>query len=215
MTNERINAHLDNLILRHEELSSIRNSIESTYELMEDCYSSGGKLLIAGNGGSAADSQHIAGELMKSLILKRPIHKELADKLIEYDPERGKTLSEKIEMGLPAISLSAHESLVTAYINDVYVEGVFAQQVLTLGKKNDVLWCISTSGNSENIICAAIIAKSIGMKVVGLTGGAGGRIKDYSDTCICVPEHETYKIQELHLPVYHCLCMMLEERFFG
>lgn len=207
--------HLDNLINRYEKISSIKDDISNAFELLKDCYTKGGKLLIAGNGGSASDSQHIVGELMKSFVLKRSVPDELSKRLVEINPDRGRELSERLEVGLPAIALSSQDALSTAYINDVYADGVFAQQVLGYGKVEDVYLGISTSGNSKNIICGAIVAKAKGMKTIGLTGETGGSLMKLSDICICVPEIETYKIQELHLPIYHCLCMMLEEELFG
>ncbi len=210
-----INEHLVDTIGRYPKLESIKNDIGSAYELLRKCYTNGGKLLIAGNGGSASDSQHIVGELMKRFVLNRPLPNELKQRLIKIDSKRGRDLSDNLEIGLSAIALSAHDALNTAYTNDAYADGVFAQQVLGYGKKGDAYLGISTSGNSENVLCGAIVAKAIGMKTIGLTGNDGGKLKDFVDVCICVPETETYKIQELHLPIYHCLCMMIEEEFFG
>ena len=182
---------------------------------MEECYLNEGKLLVAGNGGSAADSEHITGELMKRFKIPRPVNEEFANKLIAIDPVRGKELAHNLERSLMAIPLVTHEALSTAYINDVDGLGVFAQQLFGFGKSGDVFLGISTSGNSKNIILAAIVAKAMGIKVVGLTGAGGGELAEISDVVIKVPETETYMIQELHLPVYHCLCLMLEDKFFG
>ena len=176
---------------------------------MEECYENGGKLLVAGNGGSAADSEHIAGELMKRFKIQRPVSKEYAEKLIEIDPERGPSLAKNLEQSLMAIPLVAHEALTTAYINDVDGLGVFAQQLMGFGKEGDVFLGISTSGNSKNVMNATVVARASGLKVIGLTGATGGQLADVSDVAIKVPETETYMIQELHLPVYHCLCLML------
>ena len=213
--NERTYMHLNHLIERYENLSSIKVDIANAFELLKDCYTNGGKLLVAGNGGSAADSQHIVGELMKKFVVNRTVADELSNKLIDIDPERGRILSGRLEVGLPAIALSSHDALNTAYINDAYADGIFAQQVLVYGKPEDAYLGISTSGNSENVLCGAIVAKAKGLKMVGLTGVKGGKLKDFVNVCICAPETETYKVQELHLPIYHCLCMMLEEEFFG
>ena len=207
--------YLNHLIDKYENLSPIKDEIVNAFELLKDCYTNGGKLLVAGNGGSASDSQHIVGELMKRFVLNRPVPDELSKRLVEIDRERGRVLLKNLEMGLPAIALSAHEALCTAYINDEYAEGIFAQQVLGYGKSEDVFLGISTSGNSENIVCGAIVAKAKDLKTIGLTGASGGKLMELVDVCICAPEIETYKIQELHLPIYHCLCMMLEEEFFG
>lgn len=211
----KLQKHIALLIERYPILSNIEQSIVDAYMIMEECYSKGGKLLVAGNGGSAADSEHIAGELMKRFKNPRPVNKDFADKLKAVDPVRGKILSENLECSLMAIPLVAHEALTTAYINDVDGLGVFAQQLFGFGRQGDVFLGISTSGNSKNIINAAIVAKALGIKVIGLTGAYGGELASMSDVIVKVPEVETYMVQELHLPVYHCWCLMLEERFFG
>lgn len=187
----------------------------AVYALLEECYQSGGKLLVAGNGGSAADSEHIAGELMKRFKLPRPIKPELAEKLRAIDPIRGERLAEGLEQGLMAIPLVAHEALTTAYINDVDGDGVFAQQLLGFGQAGDVFLGISTSGNSSNVMNATVLARALGIKVIGLTGESGGELATVADVTVRAPEKETYMIQELHLPIYHCWCLMLEDRFFG
>lgn len=207
--------HIDETIERYPLLSCCRQDMADAFFLLSDIYEKGAKLLVAGNGGSAADSEHIAGELMKKFRLSRPISPELAKKLREVDPERGRKLAENLERSLTVIPLVAHETLTTAYFNDVDSEGVFAQQLCGYGKSGDVFLGISTSGNSENIINTAVCAKAMGIKVIALTGKTGGKLAGFADISIKVPETETYRIQELHLPVYHCLCMMLEERFFG
>ena len=182
---------------------------------MEECYMRDGKLLIAGNGGSAADSEHIAGELMKRFKLQRPVPDEFAAKLKSIDPELGENLAVNLERGLMAIPLVAHEALTTAYINDVDGLGVFAQQLYGFGRKGDVFLGISTSGNSRNVMSATVVARALGIKVIGLTGASGGALAEVADVAVKVPETETYMIQELHLPIYHCWCLMLEDRFFG
>lgn len=207
--------HVDLLVNRYPKLEAVKNDIISAYFLLEKTYMDGGKLLIAGNGGSAADAEHIAGELMKRFKSPRPISPELARRLKEIDPVRGKDLSNHLECSLMAIPLVAHEALTTAYINDVDGKGVFAQQLFGFGKKGDVFLGISTSGNSENVMCAAVASKALGIHVIGLTGASGGELARVSDVSIRVPETETYMIQELHLPVYHCICLMLEDKFFG
>lgn len=207
--------YVDDLIRRYPALASVKEEILIAFHIMRECYQNGGKLLIAGNGGSAADSEHMAGELMKRFQRPRPIDTKLAEKLCAIDRERGGRLAQNLEQPLMAIPLVAHEALTTAYINDVDGLGVFAQQLLGYGKKGDIFLGISTSGNSQNIINAAVVAKALEMKVIGLTGKIGGELSDLSDVAVKVPEAETYKIQELHLPVYHCWCMMLEAYFFG
>ena len=166
-------------------------------------------------GGSAADAEHIVGELMKKFKISRPVPETLAEKLEIIDPVIGKQLANDLEQGLMAIPLVAHEALTTAYLNDVGSLSVYAQQLYGYGRPGDVFLGISTSGNSQNILYATVLAKAIGMKTIGLTGRAGGNMSKLADITIRVPADETYMIQELHLPVYHCLCLMLEEYFFG
>ena len=215
MLEERIQKHLDLLVERYPKLYACKEDIEKAYLILEDCYVNDHKLLIAGNGGSAADSEHIAGELMKKFKLPRPVPTDFADKLRTIDKERGENLSKKLEGGLIAIPLVAHEALTTAYINDVDGFGVFAQQLYVFGRPGDVFLGISTSGNSKNVMSATVVARALRLKVIGLTGAKGGELATVADVVIKVPETETYMIQELHLPVYHCLCLMLEDRFFG
>lgn len=205
---------MDKFINRYPSLSSIRQNLTDAYLILEECFLKGGKLLIAGNGGSAADSEHIAGELMKRFKLPRPVSQELKEKLSGIDPQRGIKLARNLECALPAIPLVAHEALTTAYINDVDGLGVFAQQLFGYGKKGDVFLGISTSGNSNNILNATVVARALGIKVIGLTGATGGELAEVADAVVKVPETETYLIQELHLPIYHCWCLMLEDRFF-
>lgn len=207
--------HIDLLVARYPKLAAVRQEIIDAYLLMEESYENGGKLLIAGNGGSAADSEHIAGELMKRFKILRPVSKEYAEKLKEVDPIRGAELSKNLECSLMAIPLVAHEALTTAYINDVDGHGVFAQQLFGYGRKGDVFLGISTSGNSKNIMNATVVARASGIKVVGLTGAKGGELATVADVAVKAPETETYMIQELHLPIYHCWCLMLEDHFFG
>lgn len=207
--------YITNLVERYPKLKTCADDIFSAYELLKTAYLQHHKLLIAGNGGSAADAQHIAGELMKSFKLKRPLSESLTEKLIHVDPEKGLFLSQTLEMPLTAIPLLGSDALNTAYLNDVGGSGFFAQQLLGMGNAGDIFLGISTSGNSENILYAAVLAKAMDMKVIALTGTSGGKLKSHADVSICVSETETYMIQELHLPVYHCLCLMLENYFFG
>lgn len=211
----KLQQHVDLLLQRYPVLKHCEESIVDAYLVIENCYKNDGKLLIAGNGGSAADSEHMAGELMKRFKNPRPVSDEFAKKLIEIDSQRGKDLARNLERSLMAIPLVAHEALTTAYINDVDGLGVFAQQLYGFGRKGDVFLGISTSGNSRNIISATVVARALGIKVIGLTGKDGGELAKVADVVIRVPENETYMIQELHLPVYHCLCLMLEDCFFG
>lgn len=215
MLEARIQKHLDQLLARYPSLQVCAEDIEEAYRILENCYLHDGKLLIAGNGGSAADAEHIAGELMKRFKTPRPVPAEFAEKLIAVDPVRGPSLARNLERGLMAIPLVAHEALTTAYINDVDGLGVFAQQLYGFGRPGDVFLGISTSGNSKNVMSATVVARALGIKVIGLTGAGGGALAEAADAAIRVPETETFMIQELHLPVYHCLCLMLEEKFFG
>ena len=211
----RLDKHLSHLIGRYPKLDACCEDIKEAYEIMETAYASGRKLLVCGNGGSASDSEHIVGELMKEFKLKRKVFGEQATALKSIDPELGEVLAENLQGALPAISLTGHSSLQTAFMNDAVPELVFAQQVNGYGKPGDVFLGISTSGNSKNVLYAAVNAKAKGLKVIGLTGAKENKLMKYADVCIRVPETETYKIQELHLPVYHCLCLMLEDNFFG
>lgn len=215
MLERRLGKHIELLISRYPKLECIRQDIINAYLVMEECYKKGGKLLIAGNGGSAADAEHIAGELMKRFKAPRPISETLARKLESIDKRRGVELAKNLECSLMAIPLVAHEALTTAYINDVDGLGVFAQQLFGYGRAGDVFLGISTSGNSENVLSATVVARATGIKVIGLTGKNGGELADIADVTVKVPEAETYMIQELHLPIYHCWCLMLEDRFFG
>lgn len=215
MLENRIQRHLDLLVKRYPKLEECKKDIEESYLILEDCYKNDKKLLIAGNGGSAADAEHIAGELMKRFEILRPVPKDFAEKLKDIDSIRGENLANNLERGLMAIPLVAHEALTTAYINDVDGLGVFAQQLYGFGRKGDVFLGISTSGNSKNILSATVVARALGIKIIGLTGKDGGELSSVADVTIKVPERETYMIQELHLPVYHCLCLMLEDEFFG
>lgn len=215
MLEEKLQKHIDLLMKRYPVLETCKEEIIGGYELMETCYKNGGKLLIAGNGGSAADSEHIAGELMKRFKTPRSIPEDLKKKLIEVDSIRGENLAKNLERPLMAIPLVAHEALTTAYINDVDGLGVFAQQLYGFGREGDVFLGITTSGNSQNVMSATVVARALGIKVLGLTGENGGELSQVANICVKVPETETYMVQELHLPVYHCWCLMLEDKFFG
>ena len=214
---KRLQRHIDLLIERYPVLKECEESIIEAYDILEECFATGHKLLIAGNGGSNADAEHIVGELMKSFKLPRKCSKEFTDKLNAIDPVRGEELAEKLQGGLPAIALGGHQSLNTAFLNDVPNSGfiTFAQQVYGYGREGDTFLGISTSGNSKNVLNAAIVAKAIGLKVIGLTGKSGGELTSMSDVSIKAPSNETYMIQEFHLPIYHCLCLMLEDTFFN
>ena len=212
---DRLVLHVNHLIDRYPKLKVCREDIVQAYSLLETAYQSGRKMLVCGNGGSASDSEHIVGELMKEFKLKRKVYSDQATALKAIDPELGQVLADNLQGALPAICLTGHSSLTTAFMNDANADLVFAQQVNGYGKPGDVFLGISTSGNSKNVLYAAVNAKAKGLKVIGLTGAKESKLMKYADVCIRVPETETYKIQEYHLPVYHCLCLMLEEKFFG
>ena len=206
--------YLDELLRRYPVLEPVKESVIQAYEMLRECYGTGHKLLVAGNGGSGADSEHIVGELMKGFKKARKLPSDMAQKLEEADPQAGKLLAGKLQGALPAIALTSHPALSTAFLNDVDGNLIYAQQVYGYGVEGDVLLAISTSGNAENIRYACVTARAKGIKVIGLTGRDGGRLKKEADAAIVVPETETFKIQELHLPIYHTLCLMLEECFF-
>jgi len=202
-----IRSIFDELYTRYPALSACRADIEGAAQMMIDCFRAGGKLLTCGNGGSASDAEHIVGELMKAFVLPRKLSKEMCDKLgDEY-------LSSNLQGALPAVSMIGESALSTAYANDCAPDLAFAQQVLGLGREGDMLLGISTSGNSKNVVYAAKVARAQGLKVIMLTGG--GKCAALADVAIRVPEKETFKVQEYHLPVYHALCLAIEEEFFG
>lgn len=209
-----MNKQIKVLIERYPELSICAEDIEAAFEYIKTSYEKGGKLLIAGNGGSAADSEHIVGELMKGFKKARKLTSAQQENLKAVNEELGSVLAENLQGALPAIALDGHPALTTAYMNDCEPLLCFAQQVNGYGKREDVFLGISTSGNSKNVLYAATVAKSKGMKVIGLTGQKDSKLKNLADVTIQVPQTETYMIQELHLPVYHCLCLMLEDCFF-
>jgi D-sedoheptulose 7-phosphate isomerase len=206
---------LENLIIRFPQLSTVKTDIEKAFNVLKDSFEKGGKLLVCGNGGSAADADHIVGELMKSFVFPRQIPVKIRENLFSNFGDKGEYIAEKLEGTLPAISLNAHNALISAFSNDVDPELIFAQQVLGYGNKGDVLWGISTSGNAKNVINAFMVAKVAGLKTIGLTGRNGGHFNQHCDVVINVGENVTSVIQELHLPVYHTICLMLEEHFFG
>ncbi len=212
---ERVKKQLDTLISRYPVLSVCESDIVAAYKLLVTSFEQGGKLLITGNGGSAADSEHTVGELMKAFVLPRKLKEEQRNALTAVDDELGRVLADNLQGAMPAIALDGHIALSTAYMNDCEPLLCFAQQVNGYGNSGDVFLGISTSGNSKNVLYAAVTAKAKGLKVIGLTGAKENKLMKYADVCIRVPETETYKIQELHLPVYHALCLMLEEKFFG
>jgi len=206
---------IDQLIHNYPILSQSESDILAAFELIRSSYQNGGKLLACGNGGSAADAEHLVGELMKSFNLPRPLPEDIKRSFTESYGEDGEYLANSLQSALNAISLVSQSSLVTAIINDESADLVFAQQVIGYGAAGDVLIAISTSGNSKNVLNAVYTARVNGLKVVGLTGEKGGILRDHCDVCIRVPAGDTPRIQELHVPVYHTLCALLEDYFFG
>lgn len=206
--------YIKELIERYPALAVCEKDIRAAASAIIDSYKAGGKLIVAGNGGSAADSDHITGELLKSFVKKRKPDQKFLDALSAIDSDTGSYLSDKLQGSLPAIALTNNSALMTASLNDVDGNVLFAQQVMGFGKKVDVFLGISTSGNSKDVIYALAVAKALGVKTVALTGKTGGKCKELADISIVVPENETFKIQELHLPVYHALCLTIEDYFW-
>lgn len=198
--------HIRKMTDRYPALEGVSGEVNEAFEILKTSYENGGKLLVCGNGGSASDSEHIVGELMKGFYRQRP--------LPEAEKKAIGGISAFLQGALPAIALTGHPALTTAFSNDVKADMAFAQQVYGYGKAGDVLVALSTSGNSVNVLHAVTVAKARGLAVIGLTGRDGGRLRKYCDVCIAVPAGVTAEIQEYHLPVYHTLCAMLEEHFF-
>lgn len=198
---------LSTLLEHYPQLAPGADSIESAARMMIDTFRSGGKLLLCGNGGSASDADHIAGELLKGFKSRRPLPSALRESL-------GGAMADKLQGALPAIPLGNFTALNTAYLNDVDGEYTYAQLVLGLGKPGDLLLGISTSGNAKNVNHAFRAARGLGLKTIGLTGEDGGAFRETCDLCIHAPARETYRIQEYHLPIYHALCLMIEAEFF-
>ena len=203
------------LIRNYPDLAPCQSDIESAAVMLENCYQSGGKLLVCGNGGSAADSEHLVAELMKGFLLKRPLDADWRARFAEQFGDEGETLAAQLEGALPAIALTGHNSLSTAVANDGAPDAMFAQQVWGYGQSGDVLLAISTSGNAVNVRNALRVARVKKLKTIGLTGKSGGALKSLCDVTICVPCEITHEIQERHLPIYHALAIALEARFFA
>ena len=205
---------LNELLKRYPCLESAREDMPKAEEALITGFKSGNKLLLCGNGGSCADCEHIVGELMKGFLSKRPLTESQREEMKANCPEMDENYLSLLQRAVPAISLPSFTALNTAFCNDVEPELIFAQSLMGLGKKGDMLMAISTSGNSKNVVAAALTAKALGLKTIGLTGKSGGKLKSICDICICVPETETFKVQELHLPVYHYLCARAEMELF-
>jgi len=212
MRNDKL---IDQVCERYPALSDLRSRMFDAAEMIIGCYNKGGKLLICGNGGSSADADHLAAELMKSFESVRPLEESFKNRLYEISGIRGKYLASKLEHSLPAISLSSNTALTTAVSNDIDPSLVFAQQIIGYGNENDLLIGISTSGNSQNIVDACITARALNINVIGITGKTGGKMKQYCDVLVNVPETRTAMVQELHLPVLHTICRMIENHFYS
>ena len=198
---------INELILSFENLVMLEDEIRTSANLITESFSNGGKLLLCGNGGSCADCEHIAGEMVKQFAKERPLSSELVEKL-------GPELSYELHGGLPALSLPSMIGFHTAFNNDNNPEFAFAQQVVAFGKPNDILWGISTSGNSKNVLHAVKTAKALGLKTIGLTGENGGKLSQIADITIKAPADNVARIQELHLPIYHAICAFVEDKLF-
>jgi D-sedoheptulose 7-phosphate isomerase len=206
---------LAELMERYPNLSTCSNSLSAALDMLKSTFSAGGKVLLCGNGGSNADCDHIAAELMKTFLLPRPLPQQMQHNLIAQDATIGKELAATLQCALPAISLGSHSALATAVANDCIAEITFAQQVYALAKPQDLVWGISTSGNARNVQRAVITAKAMNVKTLGLTGAHGGKLGELCDMTIHAPADRVDHIQELHLPIYHALCAAMEEIFFG
>ena len=211
---DQIQNEIGVLLTNYPQLINCIDDIVSSYELMRNACMKGGIILTCGNGGSAADAEHIVGELMKGFKLKRPVSDELRNEFISVFPDDGAYLANNLQRGIPAISLVSQSSIISAYSNDVAHDMAFAQQVFVYGAAGDVLLCISTSGNARNVVNACKVAKTIGVVSIGLTGESGGELINICDVTIRVPAIETFRVQEYHIPIYHALCAMLEMDFF-
>ena len=212
---ESSKAYIAELINRYPTLAVCEADISFAVDILIDSFASGGRLLVCGNGGSAADSMHIVGELMKGFVLPRYLTTEQQQKLRQTCPDMAEYCIKNLQGALPAVSLVSEVGLTTAYANDQAPDLGFAQQVIGQGRQGDVLLGISTSGNSANVLYAAGVAKAFGLKIIGLAGQTGGKLADLCDVCIKAPSKVTFKIQEFHLPVYHAICLAIEEEFFG
>lgn len=212
---ERTTQILEDFFDIHQHLRPLEAHILNVCGILLKVYQNGGKVLICGNGGSCADSDHIVGELMKGFLLKRPLNKEVKDKFKQYYGAEGTAMAEKLQRGLPAISLNAHASLMSAFSNDVDSELIYAQQVMGYATEGDVVIGISTSGNAANVAYALMSAKAAGAISIALTGRDGGKIGKIADYSVIAPEEETYRIQEYHLAIYHLICAYVESEIFS
>ena len=209
-----MNAYIDELIARYPALAPCADAVMAACGAMIDCFERGGKLLLCGNGGSAADCEHIAGELLKGFLKKRPVTEEEAAELTAACPSLDKKTLAGLQKGLPVIPLTGFPAFNSAFCNDADPDLVYAQLTLALGRPGDAMLCVSTSGNAANVVAAAKVASALGMTVIALTGEGGGALGAVADLLVAVPETPTHMVQEMHLPVYHCICAAVEGHFF-
>ncbi len=206
--------YLLNLIRKYPEIEECIPDINLAIELMIGSINCNGKVLTCGNGGSASDAEHIVGELMKGFMHPRNLESKEIESIMQLYPETGNEIVKNLQKPIPAISLTSNMAFITAYSNDVNPEYIFAQQVYGLGNKGDVLLCLSTSGNSKNVINAAMVAKVKGVNIIGFTGKSGGMLKEYADVLIRAPSLITPEIQEYHIAIYHTICAQIVEDIF-
>ena len=211
---ERTQKFIDEFFGRHADLLPLQETVLQACNMLISAFQNGNKLLLCGNGGSCADCDHIAGEFLKGFLLKRPVNEELKNKMAEQYGETGKDIADKLQQGLPTISLNTHSAAISAFENDVDPELIYAQQVLAYGKPGDVLIGISTSGNAKNVASAVMTANALGLHTIGLTGKDGGKLAQFAEIPLIMPQCETYRIQEDHLAVYHLLCAVVESELF-
>ena len=205
---------MNDFFARHPDLLPLQTEILQACDIVKTAFQNGNKLLLCGNGGSCADCDHIAGEFLKGFLLKRPVNAELKNKMAEKYGEMGAEIAGKLQQGLPTISLVTHSAAISAFENDVDPDFIYAQQVLAYGKPGDVLIGISTSGGAKNVAAAVMTANSLGLHTIGLTGKDGGKLAQYAELSLIMPQSETYRIQEDHLAVYHLLCAVVEYEIF-
>ncbi len=211
---ERTEGHFGTFFERNAELREMEPALRAAVETILKALRAGKKILICGNGGSTADSEHMAGELLKSFVLKRRISEDFREKLVSAYGAEGEWMAENLQQGLKCIPLTSFCAYNTAFLNDCNEKMLFAQLVNALGEEGDVLLALSTSGNSGNVVAAVKVAKALGMRVISLTGRSGGKMKELSDVLLNVPADETFRVQEYHLPVYHLLCLAVESECF-
>jgi D-sedoheptulose 7-phosphate isomerase len=215
MENVKVAAHAERMFRRFPELECIASEFRQAYSILETSFVNGGTLYVCGNGGSASDGDHIVGELMKGFALKRPLTNDIVERFESVLGPEGREMTKNMQLGLRAMSLNVHPAITSAFNNDVDPEMTYAQQLFVSGRPGDVFVGISTSGNSKNVLNGFKVAKVMGLKSILFTGNRGGICEKYADCSLRVPSHETFIIQEHHLPMYHTLCLMIEERFYG